>query len=129
MHRHRSSKVLRTLNVSAWQLMLTVVLTVSGICLLGYGILLDLEFWQIVGAGVLGAGVLSLIIFFARSSGMRCPLCMVPLWGNQKCQRNSKAKPALGISYRLGVASSIVFRGHYRCPYCGEPFNAREARK
>lgn len=109
--------------------MLTVLLTMVCVCVLAYGLYTDQRFWLLIAAGAAGAWLLSLIVFFFRRSSSGCPLCMVPLWGSQKCQKSSKVKPALGVSYRLGVSSSIIFRGHYRCPYCGEPFNAREARK
>lgn len=83
---------------------------------------------QVVYFGVAGAVVwsLSTLVFFVRFSSLKCSLCMNPVWAGRKCQKHSKAKPALGLSYRLGVALSVIFKGYYRCPYCGEPFSARK---
>ena len=109
--------------------MFNLLLGISGISVLGYGLFTDERMWLIAGACMLGGWLFSAGIFFIKRSSIRCPLCMGPLWGNQKCQKSSKVKPALGVSYRLGMAKSIVFRGRYRCIYCGEPFDARESRK
>lgn len=109
--------------------MFNVLLGLSVPGVLGYGFYADRLIWTRVGAAMIVVWILSLLVFFIKRTSVRCPLCMVPLWANQKCQRNSKVKPVLGVSYRLGVANSVIFRGHYRCPYCGEPFSARESRK
>jgi len=110
--------------------MLNLVLVLLAVGVFGYGSWADERSWLITGACLFGVCLISIVaFFFFNRASVRCPLCMVPLWGSQKCQRNTKVKPALGVSYRLGVANSVIFRGHYRCPYCGEPFSAREARK
>jgi hypothetical protein len=31
-------------------------------------------------------------------------------------------------SYRLGIATSVVFKEEYRCPSLGEPFSAKRVR-
>lgn len=129
MHRHRSARTLRSLKASAWHFLLNMLLGLLGIGLLGYGYFSHDHFWVVMGACTLGIWMLSIGLFFIQRGSLRCPLCMVPVWAGKKCQRHRKVKPALGVSYRLGVACAVIFLGHYRCPYCGEPFSAREARK
>lgn len=129
MHKHRTSKAVRRLNLTALHFMFNILLAIGGLSCLSYGLISNIRLWQISAGCVLGFWLFSVFLFFIRQSILRCPLCMVPLWGNQKCKKNSKMKPALGISYRLGTACSIIFRGRYRCPYCGEPFDARKSRE
>ena len=129
MHRHRTAKAVRRLNLTAFHFIFNILLAFVAMGTLGYGLVMGLSFWQTVGACILGFWLMSAFIFFIRQSNSRCPLCMVPLWGNQKCNKNSNVKPAFGISYRLTSASSVLLKGRYRCPYCGEPFSARESRE
>ena len=82
-----------------------------------------------IGGGFAVLWLVSVIVFFLKGASMRCPLCLNPVWVGRKCQKHSKVKPALGMSYRLGIATAVIFKGYYRCPYCGEPFNAREIRQ
>jgi len=86
----------------------------------------QLAYWGV--AGVV-AWVISVSAFFFRGSSLKCPLCMSPVWGKRMCQKHSKAKRALGVSYRLGIATSVIFKNRYRCPYCGEPFRAQKTKK
>lgn len=129
MHRHHSVHTLKSLHRAAYHFLANIVLALAGVGMLGYGVYLHDHFWAVLGACTLGLWLLSTGLFFIQRSSLRCPLCLVPVWAGKKCQKHRKAKPALGISYRLGVAVAVIFRGHYRCPYCGEPFSSREVRK
>ena len=129
MHRHRSDRALRAVITSAWHYLFNVTLVSAGLVSIVVGIVLEDKPVVSAGAIAIGVGFLSIILFFIKYSSMRCPLCMGPMWGKQKCRKSKNAKRAFGVSYRLYMASSIVFKGHYRCMYCGEPFNARESRE
>lgn len=129
MHLQRSAKEVRTLTASACHFLFNVSLGSAVVVLLSYGFYRDDHTSMIWAASLLGLWFLSTAVFFARRLVLRCALCSVPLWSGQKCQKHKKAKPALGVSYRLGVASGVVFKGRYRCPYCGEPFSARKSRR
>jgi len=96
-------------------------------CLI-YSAMVHDELWMMVGAGLVALLIFGVFLFFVKSLSQRCSLCSSPLWAARKCQKSSKVKSAFGISYRLGMAMSIITKGHYRCPYCGEPFNARKSR-
>ena len=56
------------------------------------------------------------------SSQCRCQLCQSPLLKSLKCSKSIKASRLFG-SYRLKVATSTIFTGKFRCPYCGEQFD------
>ena len=129
MHRHRSRSTLRRFKLLAWHFLFNIFFVAVWVGVLLYGALQDQRHLLIAGVSMMGGWVFSVIVFFVRRSSVRCPLCMAPTWGSQKCVRNTKAKRALGLSYRLGVAISMITKGHYRCPYCGEPFSARETRE
>ena len=129
MHLHRSAHNLRTLKVGAWHYLLNVLMGTAAVGIMGYSLYDGDRFYMVVGSLVLAFCILSSALFFLRRLSLRCPLCSVPLWSGQKCQKHRKVKPALGVSYRLGVASAVIFKGSYRCPYCGEPFSARKSRR
>ncbi len=93
-----------------------------------YSVIRHDEIGLYVSLGLVAFWLLSVGFFFLKGSALRCSLCMAPLWSNRKCQKHKKVKPALGVSYRLGIAASVVFKGEYRCPYCGEPFSAKRVR-
>jgi hypothetical protein len=81
-----------------------------------------------LSVGGVAAWIISVGAFFSRGFSLKCPLCMNPVWGKRMCQKHPKAKRALGVSYRLGIATSVVFKNRYRCPYCGEPFSAEKTK-
>lgn len=123
MHHQRSLKAQRALRFGAWHFIFNLLVAVAAMVCVVYGLYLHDQFVVYYGVGLLVFWVVSLIFFFIKGAGQRCSLCMNPIWAGRKCQKHSKVKPALGVSYRLGTAVSIICRGHYRCPYCGEPFH------
>lgn len=97
--------------------------------LLGLGVALALIVAAVVRVDCellwLGFGVLlfSLVcgllrVFQCRSA--RCPLCAVPVMAWMGCSKHRQARRLFG-SYRLRVALSILFLGHFRCQFCNEP--------
>jgi len=49
-----------------------------------------------------------------------CPLCMGHPMAHEACSTHRGIHSLFG-SHPLRVAISVVFRGWFRCPYCGEP--------
>ena len=49
----------------------------------------------------------------------RCPICMGTPLARKACVKHRNATRLLG-SYRLRVAHSIIWKGYFRCPFCGE---------
>ena len=50
----------------------------------------------------------------------RCPLCVGHPLAHETCATHRSIRPLFG-SHQMRVAISVVFKGWFRCPYCGEP--------
>lgn len=128
MHHQRSKHALRLLRRGAYHYMLNGLLGLAALGAVVHSVIHQDEMGLYVGLGLMALWLLSMGVFFLKGAALRCSLCMAPLWSNRKCQKHRKVKPVLGVSYRLGIAASVVFKGAYRCPYCGEPFSAKRVR-
>lgn len=128
MHHQRSSYALKLLKMGAVHFMLNLLLGCAALSTIGYYFYQNDQTGVYMGLGMIVVWLLSMLAFAIRGAALKCSLCMSPIWSGRKCQKHSKVKPALGVSYRLGVAMGVLFKGSYRCPYCGEPFSARKAR-
>lgn len=129
MHRQHSSHTLRSLHLGAIHFVLNALLIVAAISLLTAGIIIGDNNWLWIGTSVLAVWIISAFVFFLCSLSWHCPLCMGKVWVRTGCRRHRNLRPALGISYRLGIALCVLFKSRYRCPYCGEPFSTRKAHK
>ncbi|NWK56633.1 hypothetical protein HW115_13505 [Verrucomicrobiaceae bacterium N1E253] len=106
---------------------MNILIAMSAIGVLAYGAYTYDQKLVYCGVGVGALWLISVSLFMVKGGSLKCPLCMNPVWASRKCQKHSRVKPALGVSYRLGIATSVAFRGHYRCPYCGERFSAHKS--
>lgn len=120
---------LRSLRYAACHFLFNILLFCAGIGLLAAGLITSVVDWQWIGASILLAWALSCAVFFLYSLTWHCPLCMGKLWVNTGCRRHRNASSTLGISYRLHIALSVLFKKQYRCTYCGEPFSTRKAHR
>lgn len=129
MHRQQSTHTLRSLRHAAVHFIVNVLTALAAAGLLAAGAMTGDKglLWSGVAAAAFFA--VSTVVFFLATQSWRCPLCLGKLWVRTGCSRHRKVKPALGASYRLGIALSVVFRTYYRCPYCGEPFSSRKAHR
>lgn len=88
--------------------------------LLVHGFLTDDFDWFFYAGLSLTLGLVCMGINLLGYSRLRCPLCMMPPLQSRRCVKNGNAGKLFG-SHRLKVAKTILFNGHFRCPYCGEP--------
>ena len=58
----------------------------------------------------------------------RCPLCVGRPLARQTCVAHRSIRPLFG-SHPVRVATSVMFKGWFRCPYCGEPTVVAERRR
>jgi DNA-directed RNA polymerase subunit RPC12/RpoP len=100
-------------------LWLAVLSFLSGIVVMTVGFSHSGDGHVLLGGQLVGASLISYFLEWGLSSRARCPLCMIPPLHPKRCQKNRRAKRLLG-SYRLQVATSVLFRDHFHCPYCGE---------
>lgn len=137
MHKLPSSYILRRFRLGALLLILLGVQVVAGVFLTVRGLARHslvrrhcVEIQQIVdldqepelwcGIGLLAASPVVYMTQRLLSGRAKCPLCMTPPLIHKNCQRNRNARTFFG-SYRIRVALSILTRGRFVCPYCGEP--------
>ncbi len=83
------------------------------------GILKNAEM-VMLAIGIFGISILLAILQWLFALQTKCPLCITPVLVPKNCSKNRKVKTFLG-SHRLRVANGILFRNHFRCPYCSEP--------
>ncbi len=69
--------------------------------------------------GLLGLCGFGMIIRWFTAARVRCPLCLGAPLTRTLCVKHRNARSVLG-SYRLGVALAVIFKGSFRCQYCGE---------
>ena len=122
MHRFSSDSALFRFRLSAvlWLLKVPVWLGATGF--LGYAVLTHDYRNSLVELGLAGLAfaVAFTIIQNMMCNRCRCPLCIgLPLARTGAARRSSV--PRLFGSYRLRLIASMVFKGYFRCPYCGEP--------
>lgn len=129
MHRQQSIESLRSLKLGACHFMFNILMAIVGLACVIAGLIVQENEWLWTGAAITAIWLLSIALFFIMSYSWTCPLCMGRLWVRTGCRRHRKAHQALGVSYRLGIATAVVFRRAYRCPYCGEPFSTTKTRK
>lgn len=119
MHRLPSRSSVFRFRISSIFLWLAVLALPGGFALIVIGMLYAEEEDVVVGAMVVASGVLLYMVQWFVSVRGRCPLCMTPPLHPKKCQKNHRAGRLFG-SYRLKVATSVIFLNHFQCPYCGE---------
>lgn len=129
MHRQKSKRSLRQLKLIAMCYFVTLAAAACAICFVAAGLLQDNRQILWIGAGAFALFLLFVIIFFFQSLCWQCPLCMGRLWLKSGARRHRNTKKAFGISYRLELAISIIFKSKYRCLYCGESFSTQQTRE
>jgi len=119
VHHFGSSSSLRRLKWASVILLLTIPLCLALIGFLVRGLAFHdeqaLKICLILLAALPCMGLLLAMTGFS----LRCPLCRGLLMRRATCSVSSKARRTLG-SLRLRIATGALFRGNFRCPYCGE---------
>lgn len=119
MHNLPTRRIVRHYRAAALMILLKWLLITGGIPLLAYAKVIEnreLGYYAIAGLSLAGLFSLGHWVVGARA---RCPLCFVPSFSHRQQAKSRKALHFLG-SYRFFVALSVIFKGFFRCPYCGE---------
>lgn len=119
MHRLPSNSSIFRFRCSSLLLWLSVLCFLSGLVVMALGFVHSRDWQVLLGGQLVGSGLAAYALEWVLSSRARCPLCMIPPLHPKRCQKNRRARRLLG-SYRLQVATSVLFRDHFHCPYCGE---------
>ena len=120
MHGLSNHHMVRRFRFAALLLLLKWLLMSGFPGLLGYSMWAERRDLTWYALGLLGIGVVVSLAHWIIAARARCPLCLVPSFSHQQCSKHRKALHFLG-SYRLFVALAVIFKGYFRCPYCGEP--------
>lgn len=120
MHRLQHRSMITRYRGASVLLILSHLLLLAGVGTLMFGLAKHHLEWVWAGAGALATSIILAIAQWIVATRVRCPLCMTQVLAHKSCSRHRRAKSFLG-SYRLRVAFAVLFRGSFRCPYCGEP--------
>jgi hypothetical protein len=119
MHQLPTRSIIRRYRFTALCVVLKWILVAGSALTLIYAVLTDRKDIALISIGMmLGAGFATIGHLIAGMKA-RCPLCFVPSFSHQQQSKNSRAMHFLG-SYRVFVALSVLLRGWFHCPYCGE---------
>lgn len=119
MHRLPSNSSIFRFRCSSLLLWISVISFSSGLVVMALGFFHSWHADVLLGGKLVASGLVAYVLEWILSSRARCPLCMSPPLHPKRCQKNRRARRLLG-SYRLRVATSVMFRNHFQCPYCGE---------
>ncbi len=130
MHRLPSQSIVNRFRVASLLLLAKWLLVPAALATLSWAVLHRDKSMTTISGGIALVIVIVTIIQWLIANRTRCPLCLTPSLAKKNCSKHRNARRLLG-SYRLRVALSILFRGHFRCPYCGEPtaMEVRERRR
>lgn len=120
MHRFRSFSSVFYLWVGSLTLVTSILGFIATVVLIVCTLIVRDRLLFQLSLGMIGFVIFNGITHLVISHWVRCPLCHGKLLASQKCVHSRNAHTSLG-SYRLGVAKGVLTRGHFRCPYCGEP--------
>jgi len=127
MHRFPNKSVIFKFRIAALLFIARCVLPTIGLPLMLWAMLMDDYALFLMASGMLGAFLIVVIIQWILAAGARCPLCHARPLIHSGCVKNRKARRFF-FSYRLQVSLTSLFKGYFRCQYCGEPaeMKARE---
>ena len=111
----------------AFMICLKWLLVIALIGILGYSFFIKDRELIITGIKLAAVAGIVFLIRVLYAPSCQCPLCRVPVLSGQGCSKSAKSKTFLG-SYRLRVASDILFHNQFRCPYCNEPTKMKSRR-
>ncbi|MCW1926496.1 hypothetical protein OKA05_28350 [Luteolibacter arcticus] len=120
MHRPRHSEVIVKVKLAALLLCLSRLLIPVAVAMSITAVLSgEVRYSKIALAIGASAAVLAVLQWIFASGG-KCPLCAMPVLSRKGCSKHRNARCVAG-SHRFPVAFGVLFKGHFRCPYCNEP--------
>ena len=128
MHRFPTKSSVFRCRIASLLFLLRSLLPVAGFPMMAWAMITHHEEWFLVGACLMAALPVVVVIQWMVASRVRCPLCFMPPLLDRGCAKNRKAT-RLFFSYRLRVAVAVLFLGYFRCQYCGEPTVMKSRRR
>lgn len=128
MHRPRHVQVIVKMQLAALLLCLSRLLIPAALVMAVMAVMSGEAGHLKIALALGGSAVALAILQWIVASGGKCPLCTMPVLSRRGCSRHRNARVVAG-SHRFPVAFGVLFKGHFRCPYCNEPtlLEVREA--
>lgn len=119
MHRLPNPHSVSRFRFAAFLLLVKWLLLFGSAGLLPYSLVVGNRDLTHLAIGLLGLALLTLVLQWLVAARARCPLCIGHPLAHKACATHRNVRRFCG-SYRFHVALSVIFRGCFRCPYCGE---------
>ncbi len=119
MHRLSSHQVLRRYKITSLFIVLMFLSLPLAVGCFLYGWYANDAVWMRNAGIFLAAGLVLKVLAFMIGERLKCPLCMATPLRSLGCAKHRSAQALYG-SHKLAVATSVLFEGNFRCPYCGE---------
>ncbi|MFT3990631.1 MAG: hypothetical protein QM680_04395 [Luteolibacter sp.] len=119
MHRFPYSSQILRFRLSALLVWLIAICVPAATGVLIYSLLIGDQKLTWISIGLISIAAFATVWQWVLSNRAKCPLCLMPSISHKSCSRHRSAKRLFG-SFRLQVATSILFQNSFRCPYCGE---------
>jgi hypothetical protein len=120
MHRFRSKSIINRFRLVSMLVCLKFLLLPAAIALIITSVARSDIRLVILALWLGGAAFLLIIVQWITAARTRCPLCMTPVLAKKGCSKHRHSRKLFG-SYRLRVATSVLTKGRFTCPYCNEP--------
>lgn len=120
MHRPRHAHVITKLQLAAVLLFLSRLLIPAAVAMAIMAVLSGEAAHSKIALALGGSAVVLTVLQWIFASGGKCPLCTMPVLSRKGCSKHRHARCVAG-SHRIPVAFGVLFKGHFRCPYCNEP--------
>jgi hypothetical protein len=120
MHRPRHPQVIVKLQAAALLLCVSRLLIPAAVAMAITAVLTGEARYSMFALILGGAAVVMAILQWMFAAGGKCPLCTMPVLSRKGCSKHRNAATLAG-SHRFPVAFGVLFKGHFRCPYCNEP--------
>ena len=120
MHRPRHAQVIVKLQLAALLLCLNRLLIPAAVAMAIMAVLSGEAGHSKIALALGGSALVLAVLQWVFASGGKCPLCTMPVLSKKGCSKHRNARCVAG-SHRMPVAFGVLFKGHFRCPYCNEP--------
>lgn len=120
MHRPRHAQVIVKLQLAALLLCLSRLLIPAALGMAIMAVMSGEAGHSKIALALGGSALVLAILQWIFASGGKCPLCTMPVLSKKGCSKHRNARCVAG-SHRMPVAFGVLFKGHFRCPYCNEP--------
>lgn len=124
MHKFQSKLSIFRLRLAAFLFLLKLIVAPVAVVTLVYSLWLEDRIFTLVSLGLINVAVFIMILQWFVARRANCPLCIAPVLANRTCVKHRNSRPLLGSHY-LRVATSVLFKNQFRCPYCSETSELR----